>query len=285
MKIILKKMLGNYWLLRTTVLFIILISGTLMHGQCSQNCSGTNTRLGVNAGPNITASLNTCIGHSAGEDIVSGFGNSLFGASAGANITGSTNSCFGAESGLQITTGSNNVCLGRLAGPTAANGGLSDRLYIDIEESDDPLIYGEFDNDFIRINGDLEVLAGLGNPSSRSLKQDFRSLMPFLVLNKLSQLDIREWSYTNDQGVRHIGPTAEEFHMAFGLGSDKRSISTIDADGVKLVAIQALHEMVNENAQYSQKLQAYEKENKEIEARIIRLEKLLNDKKNRQEDE
>ncbi len=40
--------------------------------------------------------------------------------------------------------------------------------------------------------------------------------------------------------VRHLGPTAQDFYAAVGLGSDERSIGTVDADGVALVAVQAL---------------------------------------------
>jgi hypothetical protein len=46
--------------------------------------------------------------------------------------------------------------------------------------------------------------------------------------------------------VRHLGPTAQDFYEVFGLGDDEKYISTVDADGVALVAIQALHELVKE---------------------------------------
>jgi predicted RNase H-like nuclease (RuvC/YqgF family) len=41
--------------------------------------------------------------------------------------------------------------------------------------------------------------------------------------------------------VRHLGPTAQDFHAAFGLGgADNTHIATVDADGVALAAAQAL---------------------------------------------
>ena len=49
-----------------------------------------------------------------------------------------------------------------------------------------------------------------------------------------------------DPEVRHIGPTAESFYKAFGLGTGGDNISTIDADGVSLVAIQALTDRLEE---------------------------------------
>jgi len=42
--------------------------------------------------------------------------------------------------------------------------------------------------------------------------------------------------------VRHIGPVAQDFHAAFGLGEDERSIHTGDAHRAVLVAIQGLAE-------------------------------------------
>ena len=54
-------------------------------------------------------------------------------------------------------------------------------------------------------------------------------------------MPIREWNYkAQDAAVRHVGPTAQDFHAAFGLGEDPLRISTIDADGIALAAVQAL---------------------------------------------
>lgn len=77
--------------------------------------------------------------------------------------------------------------------------------------------------------------------SDVNLKTRFRELSGDDVLAKLARMPIHEWSYkAQDAAIRHVGPTAQEFHAAFGLGEDPRRISTIDADGVALRAIQAL---------------------------------------------
>jgi len=61
------------------------------------------------------------------------------------------------------------------------------------------------------------------------------------VLAKIARMPIREWSYkAQDAAIRHLGPTAQDFRAAFRLGEDPLKISTIDADGVALRAIQAL---------------------------------------------
>jgi hypothetical protein len=62
------------------------------------------------------------------------------------------------------------------------------------------------------------------------------------LLRRLAALPIRSWSYkSQDRSIRHLGPTAQDFKRAFGLGESATGITTIDADGVALAAIQALH--------------------------------------------
>lgn len=85
------------------------------------------------------------------------------------------------------------------------------------------------------------------NASDKNRKTDFREVDGQTVLEKLAALPIRQWRYTNETpGVKHLGPTAQDFHAAFGLGTDDTSIGTVDADGVALAAIQALNRKVEE---------------------------------------
>ena len=46
--------------------------------------------------------------------------------------------------------------------------------------------------------------------------------------------------------VQHLGPMAQDFSAAFGLGADDRHIAPLDAAGVSLAAIQALTDKVTE---------------------------------------
>ncbi len=72
-------------------------------------------------------------------------------------------------------------------------------------------------------------------------KHLFRDLDGEEVLGKLAGMPIREWSYkAQDAAIRHVGPTAQDFRAAFGLGEDPLRIGTLDADGIALAAIQAL---------------------------------------------
>jgi Chaperone of endosialidase len=72
-------------------------------------------------------------------------------------------------------------------------------------------------------------------------KENFRELDGEDLLGKLAKMSIREWNYkAQDASVRHVGPTAQDFHAAFGLGEDPLRISTIDADGIALAGVGAL---------------------------------------------
>jgi hypothetical protein len=66
------------------------------------------------------------------------------------------------------------------------------------------------------------------------------------ILNKLAALPVTAWSYKHDPQRRYIGPMAQDFHAAFGLGSDDKSISTLDTDGVTLAAIKGLIEEIDD---------------------------------------
>jgi hypothetical protein len=92
----------------------------------------------------------------------------------------------------------------------------------------------------------LTVNGTFVSSSDRAAKQDLRPVDPRAVLEGVARLPIAEWSYANDPSVRHVGPMAQDFHAAFGVGPDERHISMVDADGVALAAIQALTRMVDD---------------------------------------
>ncbi|NJP98378.1 tail fiber domain-containing protein [Nonomuraea sp. FMUSA5-5] len=65
------------------------------------------------------------------------------------------------------------------------------------------------------------------------------------VLAKVVALPVSTWRYRNDgDHVWHLGPMAQDWWAAFGLGGTDKAIHCIDANGVALVAIQALHREV-----------------------------------------
>jgi Chaperone of endosialidase len=77
--------------------------------------------------------------------------------------------------------------------------------------------------------------------SDRDLKEHVEPIDPDVVLAGVVALPITSWSYrSDDPHVRHVGPMAQDFAAAFGVGDDDRRIHTVDASGVALAAIQAL---------------------------------------------
>jgi hypothetical protein len=83
--------------------------------------------------------------------------------------------------------------------------------------------------------------------SDRTAKEGFESVDPRAVLAAVARLPIERWSYKGEP-VRHLGPMAQDFAAAFGLGADDRHIFPLDAAGVALAAIQGLHVVVQAQA-------------------------------------
>ena len=79
------------------------------------------------------------------------------------------------------------------------------------------------------------------NSSSRVLKTAFAAVDAGQVLDKVLAMPLTTWEYIKaPEAGRHLGPVAEDFHALFGLGDRDDEISTSDAGGVALAAIQGL---------------------------------------------
>jgi hypothetical protein len=115
------------------------------------------------------------------------------------------------------------------------------------------------------------LAAGSGSWSSvsdRNAKANFSAVDGQAVLARLAALPIATWNYkAQPDSVRHMGPTAQDFREAFGLGEDERHISAVDAQGVALAAIQALYEEVK------RALGEKDQQITELRARLAHLEK------------
>jgi len=83
------------------------------------------------------------------------------------------------------------------------------------------------------------------NLSDRNLKENLAPVDAQEVLARLAEIPISTWNYkSQDVAIRHIGPIAQDFYAAFGLGEDDKHINTLDANGIALVAIQGLEQLV-----------------------------------------
>jgi hypothetical protein len=102
--------------------------------------------------------------------------------------------------------------------------------------------------------------------SDRAAKRGFTPVDRRTLLERLDRVPITRWGYKSQApSVRHLGPMAQGFYSAFGLGEDSRHIDTIDSEGVALAAIQGLY----------RQNQALERQNRALNSRLSRLERQM----------
>jgi hypothetical protein len=115
-------------------------------------------------------------------------------------------------------------------------------------------------------NGDLDIAGTLDENSDRNTKERITPVDAQDILKRVAELPISEWNRKGDKkSARHLGPMAQDFREAFGLGKDERRISSMDTSGVALAAIQGLNEKLQEK---ESRIQQIEAELKEIRRRI-----------------
>ena len=123
------------------------------------NTTGSlNMFIGKQSGYSNTTGLNNIFfGHQAGYSNSNGFGNNFIGFKAGYSSTsGTSNTYIGFQTGY-YNNGSGNVFIGYQAGSASQLTALSNKLIISNSQSLTPLLYGEFDNKFLKINGNTNI--------------------------------------------------------------------------------------------------------------------------------
>jgi Chaperone of endosialidase len=114
-----------------------------------------NTCVGYMSGYKETASNNTYLGWWSAHEHTTGEGNTILGCKTGySSVSGEQNTLLGHRAGYWNVSGAGNVFLGYQAGHAELG---SNKLYIENSLSTTPLIYGEFDNDELVFNADVEI--------------------------------------------------------------------------------------------------------------------------------
>lgn len=103
--------------------------------------------------------------------------------------------------------------------------------------------------------------------SDSNAKTAVKAVDPLAVLAKVDQLPITEWEYKHDPHRRYFGPMAQDFHAAFGLGDNDKTINTLDADGVLFLSIKGL----------VKELKQRDKEIAEIKTKSAEIDRLRNE--------
>jgi hypothetical protein len=116
--------------------------------------------------------------------------------------------------------------------------------------------------------------------SDRNRKENFVAVEGEDLLLRLRSVPVSTWNYlSQDRSIRHMGPMAQDFAAAFGLGESELLINSLDIDGVNLAGVQALtartdqlraqvRTLTDENAALRGRVS-------ELEARLQRIEALL----------
>ena len=137
----------------------------------TQNFGYNNTFIGAQSGYRFTLRSeipitsgghdNTFNGYQAGYSNKDGSENTFTGSQSGyTNTLGNQNAFFGFGTGYNADI-NGSVFLGYKAGYNALE---NNRLYIANSDTDSPLIYGEFDTNLVRVNGDFEFTGIMNAP-------------------------------------------------------------------------------------------------------------------------
>jgi hypothetical protein len=115
------------------------------------------------------------------------------------------------------------------------------------------------------------------NASDRAKKENFARTNPASVLQKVLTLPVTTWNYIKEgKDIKRMGPMAQDFRSAFGLGSDDKTIGTVDATGVAFAAIQGLNQkLVAETKAKDAKISAQAEKLSSQESKLSSVEREL----------
>lgn len=181
---------------------------------------------------NTSGRDNVAIGNRALQTNVTGYNNTAIGSFADVVADGVTNStAIGAGA---MVGESNAVVLGN-GGVRVGIGTSTPGYTLDVHGT------GHFSQ---AVSCDL----GCNNTSDRHVKTDIHPIDVQAILQRIESLPISTWRYKADLHVKHVGPMAQDFYKAFGLGGDNKHIATVDSEGLALAAIKALAKLDHQQA-------------------------------------
>jgi len=226
------------------------IGSSTMNANTTGNRNNSFGTLSMNA--NTTGYANSAFGNAALMTSVTGNENSSFGRMSTLNLkTGSYNSVFGNQAlsndtignyntaigflaGAGLKNGSSNVFIGNNAGNNAAFASSSNRLVIANTNTATPLIYGEFDNSKLTVNGTLTANSFKipGGTSAQYLRADgtvTTSVTPGVPYTGASQaVDLGAYDLTVNGLTVGLGASSIGSNTSIGNSSLKFNTPTGD---------------------------------------------------------
>lgn len=209
-------------------IFIGHEAGSLITGTATDN-----TVIGASAGQNLASNDNVFLGYQAGQSTTTGGENTFAGSGSGLNnTTGASNVFVGGNSGASNTVGSRNTILGNEAGSTLTTG--SDNTIIgynaDVDSADasNRIVIGDgatgtvdnalFMNHRINGSGTNAYWSGdelLQETSSRRFKEEIQDYFPE---NRVGEIKLRKFKYKSKSKPdlrTYIGMIAEELQEIY----------------------------------------------------------------------
>lgn len=146
-------------------------------------------------------------------------------------------------------------------------------------QHDGAFVFGDSSNSGIQSQNADEVRSQMAmyapsfnTTSARAKKEAIEPVAPDAVLDAVVDLDVNTWEFKHNGDGRHMGPMAEDFRDAFGLGDGDGHIASVDADGVLFAAVQGLSAKLDEK---SDRIDELERENEVLRDRYASLEERL----------
>lgn len=257
-------------------------SGSMSTAMGSFSVASGVSSVAIGAATNSSGTGSTAMGSST---VASGNASTAMG--AGSQAGGNQSTAIGA---FTKASGDFSTALGRLSNTNGMAGSFvyGDATIADISSfAPNQFLVRASGGTFIYSNADANagvyLWPGAGAWAALSdarKKTAFRAIDAESVLAKISAMPILEWSYrAQDTSIRHVGPTAQDFRVAFGLGESDTTITSVDIDGINLLAAQALvrrtTELQSVNSQLQQENAAHRSRLDALEARLLELEQLF----------
>ncbi len=219
-------------------------------------------------GTGVVGQSNSGIGVSGSSST----GRGVYGVSGGYGVHGEGNAP--GSVGVYGTAASSSAVYGKGTGANSTGVlGVGDTYGV-FGTSNTPAGFAGYFQGQVKVIGALTVTGGCtgcNNPiSDRNLKANFSTINSRSILTRLASIPIQSWNYKSEpETVRHIGPMAQDFRAAFGLGADDKTLNTVDASGVTMAAVQELYQMrVEQNKELTLKLEQLQTRLTQLERRV-----------------
>jgi len=249
-----------------------------------------NTFMGRFAGNKSLKSNNTYVGAFAGSDNENGTDNVFLGVFTGGISIGSRNTFVGNRAGVDTSVVNNNIFLGFNAGQSATG---SDQLYIENSGSLTPLIWGDFANPKILINGNMEVVGNLSygtmNACSdlrfkKNIKSISGALSDILKIRGVvhewrhDEFPDKEWKKGHEYGV--IAQELEQYFPELVVEDSEgfKMVNYIKLTPILIESVNAQQKLIDQQSRELQELKSKKSELGDISVSIEKLEALLTSK-------